>query len=123
MSYNYNVDVTLYTGFFRKREVGHFLMKDVSFKNPIQKGDGVTVDAESYRAKLNEAGPSRVYMGVTVGVGHTGMIGEASSASSTLYVEYRDRSEFGAEIQSEILGRLEKLIERSRESNLAQTAQ
>ena len=41
MDYIYNVEVTAFTGYFTRKEVGKASFKEVRFSNPVQKGDWI----------------------------------------------------------------------------------
>ncbi len=121
MSYNYDVNVSVYTGFFRKRRVGHLLFKDVHFRNPIHKGDWIVIDTESYTSRIGEPKVG-IRVGTAIGIEHKGGIGENVIDSSTLYVEYKHRSEFGATLHLYDLGRLEEILKQVKRTVSSQTA-
>ena len=108
MDYIYNVEVTAFTGYFTRKEVGKASFKEVRFSNPVQKGDWINVNVEGYLDRLGL--PGGVGAGKVKLVQHNGAMSNGIENYSTIYVEFRTQSEFLADLHFAELQRLEKII-------------
>ncbi len=111
MDYIYDIKASVFTGWFKRRKLGDISLSGVHFHNPVSKGEWVNIIFPQYSyGDGNIIKESSAYVGRVSNVVHLGRSGESNGSISTVYAEYRVRSEFSAELHLKKLATLVGII-------------